>query len=65
MKQSNIYVRIRPEASDGGGHDKDGKAVEKSLEGFTDTSVSINTQYMFSKGHADYKFPKKVLKPEA
>ena len=30
MKQSNIYVRIRPEASDGGGHDKDGEAVEKS-----------------------------------
>jgi Cdc6-like AAA superfamily ATPase len=65
IKRASIYCRIRPPAYDGGGHDMNGDAVAKSLKEWTDTSITLDTQYMFSKGASTYKFPKKVFKPEA
>lgn len=64
-KKSAVYCRIRPAAYDGGGHDMNGEAVAKSLAGWTDTSITLDTQYMFSKGKNTYDFPTKVFKPEA
>ena len=34
------------------------------MDAWTDKSITLNTQYMFSKGESTYKFPEKVLKPE-
>ena len=62
---ANVYCRIRPAVWDGSGHDMNGEAVAKSLDRWTDTSIKLNTQYMFSKDDTEYKFPKKVLTPEA
>lgn len=36
----------------------------KSLDKWDDTSVTLNTQYMFSKGENTYRFPERVLRPE-
>jgi hypothetical protein len=65
IKRASIYCRIRPLVYDGGGHDMNGQAVMKSLKEWSDTSITLDTQYMFSKGASEYKFPKKVFKPEA
>jgi hypothetical protein len=56
-----IYCRVRPVVTDGSGHDQNAAGVAKSLQGFTDTTVTLDTQYMFSKGENTYKFPKKVF----
>lgn len=64
-KKASIYCRIRPQAHDGSGHDQSGAAVAKSLKEWDDTTVTLDTQYMFSKGEACYKFPKKIFRPEA
>jgi hypothetical protein len=42
---------------DGSGHDQNGEKVAKSLDAWTDKSVTLNTQYMFSKGNSVYNFP--------
>jgi hypothetical protein len=34
------------------------------MENWTDNTITINSQYMFSKGEKLYKFPKKVFGPE-
>ena len=52
LTSSNVYIRIRPIATEGG-HADTGKRVAKLLSGWTDTSVSLETSYMFSKGKAD------------
>ena len=62
--RASVYCRIRPPVWDGGGHDMNGAAVAKSLAEWTDTSVSLDTQYMLSKGENVYKYPKRVFKPE-
>lgn len=63
--KSHIYCRIRPQANDGGGHDQSGAAVAKSMTGWTTNTVTLDTQYMFSKGENTYKFPRRVFEPEA
>lgn len=65
LNKSAVYCRIRPQVFDGSGHDQTGEAVAKSLSGWTDTSVTLDTQYMFSKGENTYKFPTKVFTPES
>lgn len=35
------------------------------MSGWTEASITLDTQYMFSKGENTYKFPKKVFTPEA
>lgn len=64
LTPSEVFVRIRPAVRDGGGHDQDGEAVAKMLEGWTDTSVTLATQYLFSKGSNVYAFPRHVFGPE-
>lgn len=63
--KASIYCRIRPAVFDGSGHDQNGEAVAKSMSAWNDTSITLNTQYMFSKGANSYKFPTKVFAPEA
>jgi kinesin family protein 5 len=60
---SSVYVKIRPLATSGGHAETDQKD-QKQISGFDDTSVSIETEYMFAKGEAKYDFPKLVMKPE-
>ena len=62
LTPASVYVRIRPLAASGG--HAEGEAVRKQLEGWTDTTVTIATEYMFSKGEAEYRFPKQVFGPE-
>jgi hypothetical protein len=50
--------------SGGGGGTPAAAAVRKQLECWDDTSVTIATEYMFSTGEAEYRFPKKVFGPE-
>ena len=38
---------------------------QKTLDAWTDDSVSIATQFMFNKGNSTYTFPRKVFAPEA
>lgn len=64
LSSSKVYVRIRPEVRDGGGHDQDGEPVAKGLEAWDDASVTLSTAYMFSKGSAKYAFPTRVFGPE-
>ena len=45
----DIFVRIRPLAAEGG-HAEDGTVLQKQLEAWDETSVTIQTQYSFSKG---------------
>ena len=35
------------------------------MDAWDDKSITLNTQYMFSKGEAKYTFPRQVFKPEA
>ena len=60
----DIFVRIRPLAAEGG-HAEDGTVLQKHLEAWDETSVTIETQYSFSKGEAKYAYPKKVFGTEA
>eukprot|EP00927_Polykrikos_kofoidii_P065005 TRINITY_DN60804_c0_g1_i1.p1 TRINITY_DN60804_c0_g1~~TRINITY_DN60804_c0_g1_i1.p1 ORF type:complete len:1135 (-),score=168.16 TRINITY_DN60804_c0_g1_i1:320-3724(-) len=64
LVSSEVYVRIRPFA-DSGGHADEGKNDAKTLSGWTETSVSLTTEYAFSSGRTDYDFPRKVFGPEA
>ena len=43
VKKSAVYCRIRPAVYDGSGHDQNGKAVAKSLKGWSDTSITLDT----------------------
>lgn len=61
---SQVFVRIRPLAVSGGHADDGSGSVAKILEGYDEESVTIATQYMFSKGESRYNFPQKVLGPE-
>lgn len=63
--KSAVYCRIRPQVFDGSGHDQNGEAVAKSIQGWTDTSITLDTTYMFSKGENTYDFTKKIFTPEA
>jgi len=62
---SKVYVRIRPMVFDGSGHDQNGAGVAKSLAAYSESSVTLQTQYMFSKGSNEYTFPQKVFAPES
>ena len=62
LTPASVYVRIRPLAASGG--HAEGEAVRKQLECWTDTSVTIATEYMFSKGEAEYTFPTHVFGPQ-
>jgi len=64
LKRSEVYIRVRPQVFDGSGHDQNGQGVRKSLKGWDETSVELNTEYMFSTGSNKYAFAKKVLGPE-
>jgi hypothetical protein len=55
---SKVYARIRPVVYDGSGHDQNGEAVAKSLDKFTDKTITIASEFMFSKGSNTYTFPK-------
>jgi DNA replication protein DnaC len=35
------------------------------MTGWTENTVTLDTQYMFSKGENTYKFPRKVFNPDA
>ena len=62
LTPASVYLRIRPLAAEGG--HADGEPVRKQLESWTDNSVTIGEEFMFSKGEAEYRFPKKVFGPE-
>ncbi len=62
LTPASVYLRIRPLAAEGG--HADGEAVRKQLDSWTDTTVTIVEEFMFSKGEAEYRFPKKVFGPE-
>ena len=66
LSASKVYVRLRPKVYGSGcGHDQEGgDEVAKSLESFTDDSVTLKTQYMFSSGSNVYSFPAKVFEPD-
>jgi hypothetical protein len=61
---SEIYARIRPAVWDGSGHDQDGEGVAKTLTSWSNESLTLNTEYLFSDGVTEYKFPRRVLGPE-
>ena len=48
-----------------GGHAEDGTVLTKHLETWDETSVTMETQYLFSKGGAKYAYPKRVFGTEA
>ena len=50
MAKAKVYVRLRPAITDGLGHSQDGEKVQKVFEHFDEKSVTIGTQYLFSKG---------------
>ena len=62
---SKVFVRVRPQVFDGGGHDQSKPGVAKCLAGWTDTSVHINSDYMFSDDNEVYSFPTKVFGDDA
>lgn len=64
LHKPEIYVRIRPLATEGG-HAEDGTVLTKHLESWDATSVTIETQYLFSKGEAKYAYPTRVFGTEA
>ena len=68
LSSCKVFVRLRPKVYGSGcGHDQDdgiGYEVAKSLEAFTQDSITLKTQYMFSDGHNRYDFPTKVFPPE-
>lgn len=64
LHRPNIYVRIRPLA-DTGGHSEDGTVLTKHLDTWDESSVTMETQYLFSKGEAKYTYPKHVFGTEA
>jgi hypothetical protein len=64
LTRSNVFCRIRPFAADGG-HAKTDEIQAKQLDSWDDSSVSVATQYMFSKGSNKYDFPRAVFPPEA
>ena len=64
LHEPDIFVRIRPLATEGG-HAEDGTVLTKHLETWDETSVTIETQYLFSKGGAKYAYPKRVFGTEA
>ena len=65
LKPSTVYVRIRPIVYDGSGHDQDAPGVAKSLESYSDNSITLKTQYMFSQGSNEYSFPTRVFQPQS
>ena len=76
---TRVYVRIRPESDSGGhasvaltaansnSRSKEAKSqrklTTKALHSWSDDSVTLSTQYTFSKGKACYNFPQRVLGP--
>lgn len=38
--------------------------MAKSIKEWGENTITLDTQYMFSKGENKYKFPKKVFEPE-
>jgi hypothetical protein len=64
LHRPDLYVRIRPLAAEGG-HAEDGTVLTKHLEAWDETSVTIETQYLFSKGEAKYQYPRRVFGTEA
>jgi len=64
-QQTQVYMRIRPQVFDNSGHDQRGCSVHKALDTWDDTSVTISSQYMFSKGANTYKYPKRVFGDQA
>ena len=64
LHKPDIYVRIRPLAAEGG-HAEDGTMLEKHLEAWDEGSVTVETQYLFSKGEARYEYPRRVFGTDA
>jgi len=64
LKAPDVYVRIRPLAT-AGGHAEDGTVLAKVLQEWDEKSVTVETQYMFSKSEAKYTYPKCVFGTEA
>ena len=64
LTRSNVFCRIRPFASFGG-HAETDEVQAKQLDSWDASSVSVATQYMFSKGSNTYSFPRAVFPPEA
>ena len=64
LVRSSVYCRIRPFAAVGG-HATSEACDQKTLESWDESSVTIATEYLFSKGERRYTFPKQVLTPEA
>ena len=64
LHKPDVFVRIRPLAIEGG-HAEDGTVLTKHLETWDETSVTVETQYLFSKGENKYAYPKRVFGTEA
>ena len=64
LQAPDVYVRVRPLATEGG-HAEDGTVLQKHLEAWDEGSVTIATQYLFSKGEAKYSYPTLVFGTEA
>jgi hypothetical protein len=64
LTRSNVFCRIRPFAAYGG-HAETDEVQAKQLDGWGAASVSVATQFMFSKGKNTYDFPRAVFPPDA
>ena len=64
LTKSNVFCRIRPFAAFGG-HAETDEVQAKHLESWDTSSVTVATQFMFSKGKNVYDFPRHVFPPEA
>ena len=64
LTRSNVFCRIRPFAAYGG-HAETDEVQAKQLDGWDESSVTVATQFMFSKGKNVYDFPRHVFPPEA
>jgi len=62
LTSSEVFVRIRPKA-DEGGH-AEGDAVTMGIEKYDDKSITLNQQFMFSDESNKYSFPRVVFPPE-
>ena len=49
LSRSSVFCRMRPFAEEGG-HAASEKCDQKTIESWDETSVTIATDYMFSKG---------------
>mmetsp|Transcript_49094 Transcript_49094/g.59477 ORF Transcript_49094/g.59477 Transcript_49094/m.59477 type:complete len:490 (+) Transcript_49094:15-1484(+) len=64
LHPTSVFIRIRPLAESGGHAEDTNHYSSKHLEAWDEQSVTLSTQYLFSKGNARYNFPARVWGPE-